>query len=117
MKSFTVPHHREAPLIRNSENWAVLQRHNVQVVGRGQPTLIFCNGFNCNQQVWHYLTPALATRYQLVLFDQMGTGRADRAAYDPRSTPPSMAMPRTWWLSAGPWMCGRPLSWAIRRAP
>ena len=61
----------------------VLRRHHVQVLGASQAPLLFCSGFNCNQQVWHYLTPALAARHQLILFDQMGVGQADRSAYDP----------------------------------
>jgi sigma-B regulation protein RsbQ len=61
---------------------AVIKRFNVNVIGAGKPTLLFCNGFNCNQHIWNYLTPALATRHQLVLFDQMGTGNSDVSAYD-----------------------------------
>lgn len=63
---------------------AVCQRHHVRVIGQGTQTLLFCNGFNCNQQVWNYLLPTLATRYRLVLYDQIGTGRADLSAYDPQ---------------------------------
>jgi sigma-B regulation protein RsbQ len=55
----------------------------VHVLGTGRP-LLFCNGFNCVQQVWHSLTPYLADHYQLILFDQMGVGQADRSAYDPQ---------------------------------
>jgi len=62
---------------------AVLRRHHVHVIGAGRP-LLFCNGFNCTQQVWHYLTPALADHYQLILFDQLGVGQSDRSAYDPQ---------------------------------
>ena len=62
---------------------ALLARFNVRVLGEGKPPLIFCNGFGCNQHVWRYLTAALATRYQLVLFDYVGTGKADPTAYDP----------------------------------
>jgi sigma-B regulation protein RsbQ len=62
---------------------ALLTRFNVRVIGHGKPPLVFCNGFGCNQNVWRYLTAALATRYQLVLFDYVGTGAADPAAYEP----------------------------------
>jgi sigma-B regulation protein RsbQ len=65
------------------EQVAVVKRFNVNVIGAGKPTLLFCNGFNCNQHIWNYLTPALAARHQLVLFDQMGTGDSDVSAYDP----------------------------------
>lgn len=61
---------------------AVLHRHNVHVLGTGRP-LLFCSGFNCIQQVWHFLTPMLADQYQLILFDQMGVGESDVRAYDP----------------------------------
>ena len=54
----------------------VLARLNVRVLGQGKPPLLFCNGFGCSQQVWRYLTAALATTHQLVLFDYPGTGGA-----------------------------------------
>jgi sigma-B regulation protein RsbQ len=60
----------------------VLRRHHVQVLGSGRP-LLFCNGFNCVQQVWHLLAPELAAHYQLIFFDQMGVGQADYSAFDP----------------------------------
>jgi sigma-B regulation protein RsbQ len=72
-----------APSVVATETAALLARFNVHVIGEGKPPLIFCNGFGCNQHVWRYLTAALATRYQLVLFDYVGTGGADLTAYDP----------------------------------
>jgi sigma-B regulation protein RsbQ len=64
------------------EQVAIIKRFNVNVIGAGKPTLLFCNGFNCNQHIWNYLTPALTARHQLVLFDQMGTGDSDLSCYD-----------------------------------
>jgi sigma-B regulation protein RsbQ len=63
---------------------AVLTRYNVHSMGNGSSTLLFCNGYSCNQQVWHYLAPALAANHRLVFFDQIGTGEADPSAYDPQ---------------------------------
>jgi sigma-B regulation protein RsbQ len=60
----------------------VLQQLNVNVMGDGKPTLLFCNGFNCNQHIWQHITPTLAKHYRLILFDQMGTGESDLRAYD-----------------------------------
>ncbi|MVN77758.1 alpha/beta fold hydrolase [Hymenobacter sp. HMF4947] len=60
----------------------VLEKLNVNVVGGGKPTLLFCNGFNCNQHIWNYLRPRLAVHYHLVFFDQMGTGDSDLTAYE-----------------------------------
>lgn len=61
---------------------SILKRLNVNAIGAGKPPLLFCNGFNCNQHIWNYLTPVLAKHYQLILFDQMGTGGSDLSAYD-----------------------------------
>lgn len=61
---------------------AVQKRFNVHVMGAGATTLLFCNGYSCTQQVWHYLAPSLATRHRLVFFDQIGTGGADASYYD-----------------------------------
>lgn len=71
------------PSTRSAAAQAVLRRHNVHVLGTGAPTIMFCNGFNCAQHVWHFLTPALAKQHQLVLFDQVGVGKAERTIADP----------------------------------
>lgn len=57
----------------------VLQRSNVRLCGSGPATLLFCNGFNCGQNIWHHVVPFLRDQHQLVLFDQMGVGGSDRA--------------------------------------
>jgi sigma-B regulation protein RsbQ len=62
---------------------AVVQRYNVRSLGTGPATLLFCNGYGCNQHVWSHLVPALLPGHRLVFFDQVGTGGADPAAYDP----------------------------------
>jgi sigma-B regulation protein RsbQ len=68
-----------------TDAWAatVLRRNNVQVTGADKPALLLCNGFGCNQHIWNYLLPTLAVRYQVVRFDQVGTGDSDLSAYDP----------------------------------
>lgn len=63
---------------------AVRQRNNVQVVGTDKPVMLFSHGFGCDQTIWRFLTPILAVDYQLVLFDHVGAGLADPAAYDPQ---------------------------------
>lgn len=65
-------------LVADETAQAVLRRNNVRLTGRGKPPLLFCNGFNCGQSVWHFLAPALAEHYQLVFFDQVGVGKSDR---------------------------------------
>jgi sigma-B regulation protein RsbQ len=62
----------------------ILRRHGVRVIGHGKPPLLLCNGFGCNQGVWHYLTTALAVQHQVILFDYVGSGASDISAYDPQ---------------------------------
>lgn len=61
----------------------VFKRHNIRVTGRGTRTLLFVNGFGCDQSIWRYVTPALSEHFRLVLFDHVGSGLSDVAAYDP----------------------------------
>jgi sigma-B regulation protein RsbQ len=62
----------------------VRARNNVTEFGpaEGQP-ILFAHGFGCDQQMWRYVAPAFADRYRVVLFDHVGAGRSDLAAYDP----------------------------------
>lgn len=60
----------------------VLQRNHVRILGHGKPPLLLCNGFGYNQRVWQPLAMALAHDYQVILFDHVGTGGSDLAAYD-----------------------------------
>jgi len=61
----------------------VVATHNLTVSGRpdGQP-LLFAHGFGCDQHMWRFVAPAFADRYKVVLFDHVGAGGSDLAAYD-----------------------------------
>lgn len=61
---------------------AILARNNVQVLGAGTQPMLFAHGFGCDQNMWRYVAPAFADDYKLVLFDYVGSGRSDLAAYD-----------------------------------
>lgn len=61
----------------------ILKRNNVRILGHGPRTLVLVNGFGCDQSIWNAVTPTLAKQYRVVLFDQMGAGDSDFAAYDP----------------------------------
>lgn len=61
----------------------VLKRNNVRVLGQGTRTLLFVNGFGCDQSIWRYILPAFSAHYQLVLFDHVGAGLSDTTAYEP----------------------------------
>lgn len=62
---------------------AVTGRNNVTTVGRTEgPVLLFAHGFGCDQDVWRSVLPAFTDDYRVVLFDHVGAGRSDPAAYD-----------------------------------
>lgn len=61
----------------------VLARNNVKVFGRGTQPMLFAHGFGCDQNMWRFITPAFEDDYRIVLFDYVGCGKSDLAAYDP----------------------------------
>jgi len=62
----------------------IAQRNNVRVVGSGERTILFVNGFGCDQSMWRYIIPAFAEQFTLVLFDHVGGGASDATAYEPK---------------------------------
>lgn len=58
-----------------------LKRNNVRVNGSGPRTMLFAHGYGCDQNMWRLLAPAYADRYQIVLFDLVGSGGSDLSAY------------------------------------
>jgi sigma-B regulation protein RsbQ len=43
--------------------------------------MMFAHGFGCDQNMWRHVAPAFADEYRIVLFDQVGPGDSDHAAY------------------------------------
>jgi sigma-B regulation protein RsbQ len=62
----------------------VLQRNNVRVFGEGTQPMMFAHGFGCDQNMWRYVTPAFESKYKIVLFDYVGSGKSDLKAYNPQ---------------------------------
>ena len=60
----------------------VRSRNNVQTFGSGSQPMVFAHGFGCDQNMWRHVTPAFEDEYQVVLFDYVGAGQSDLAAYD-----------------------------------
>lgn len=60
----------------------VLERHNVHISGHGPRTMVFAHGFGCDQNMWRWVAPAFEQRFRVVLFDHIGAGRSDLAAFD-----------------------------------
>ena len=62
----------------------VLARNNVTVQGPPDaPPMLFAHGFGCDQHMWRHVAPAFAADHRVVLFDHVGAGGADPAAWDP----------------------------------
>ena len=61
----------------------IQRRNNVHVAGAGPATMFFAHGFGCDQNMWRLIAPAYEKRYRTVLFDLVGSGGSDLAAYDP----------------------------------
>jgi sigma-B regulation protein RsbQ len=59
----------------------VAQRNNVKVSGRGTKPMLFAHGFGCDQNMWRLVAPAFEDDHKVVLFDHVGAGRSDLAAY------------------------------------
>lgn len=59
-----------------------LQRNNVRMNKSDRQPLVFAHGFGCDQQMWRFVAPAFEATHQVVLFDHIGCGHADLAAYD-----------------------------------
>ncbi len=61
----------------------VTSRNNVTLAGAGTRPIMFAHGFGCDQNMWRLVTPYFERDHRLVLFDHVGAGAADRAAWDP----------------------------------
>ena len=59
-------------------------RNNVHVHGEpdGRP-MLFAHGFGCDQNMWRFVWPEFAADHRIVLFDHVGYGGSDAAAFDP----------------------------------
>jgi sigma-B regulation protein RsbQ len=62
---------------------SVLARNNVQVRGDedGQP-IVFSHGFGCDQNMWRFVAPGFEADHRVVLFDHVGFGGSQLAAWD-----------------------------------
>ncbi|MEU6281375.1 alpha/beta hydrolase [Streptomyces sp. NPDC047028] len=60
----------------------VRARNHVTVTGRaGGPVVMLAHGFGCDQNMWRLVAPVLERDFQVVLFDHVGAGRSDLAAW------------------------------------
>jgi len=60
----------------------VLARNNVTVSGNPDGTpMLFAHGFGCDQHMWRLVAPAFEDTHRIVLFDHVGFGDSDHAAW------------------------------------
>ncbi len=59
----------------------VTKRNNVTIKGNGSQVIMFAHGFGCDQNMWRYVSPAFEKDHQVVLFDHVGAGGSELAAY------------------------------------
>jgi sigma-B regulation protein RsbQ len=50
-------------------------------IADGRP-MVFAHGFGCDQHMWRHVWPAFAADHRIVLFDHVGAGGSDLAAFD-----------------------------------
>ena len=60
----------------------IIKRNNVRIIGKGTQPMLLAHGFGCDQHVWRHLVPEFEQDYRLILFDYVGSGQSDMAAYD-----------------------------------
>lgn len=70
-------------MIKDTQNASILVRNNVKVLEGDGPVLLYAHGFGCNQNMWDRVTPAFSASHKQVLFDYVGSGRSNIAAFDP----------------------------------
>ncbi|MCE3283133.1 MAG: alpha/beta hydrolase fold protein [Chitinophagaceae bacterium] len=51
-------------------------------MGEGEVPMVFAHGFGCDQNMWRFVWPAFAKDYKIILFDYVGSGKSDIAAYN-----------------------------------
>ena len=59
----------------------ILKRNHVTIHGNGKETLLLAHGFGCDQRMWRFVLPALSSKYQVILFDYVGSGNSDVTEY------------------------------------
>lgn len=54
----------------------------MNVMGRGEKTIVFGHGLACDQKIWNTILPDFKDDYQIVLYDYVGSGNSDFTAFD-----------------------------------
>jgi sigma-B regulation protein RsbQ len=60
---------------------SALDRHNVNLSGAGERTMMFAHGFGCDQTMWEPVASKFENDFRIILFDYVGHGRSDLSSY------------------------------------
>jgi sigma-B regulation protein RsbQ len=60
---------------------SIFQRHNINIVGSGDRTMLLAHGYGCDQLMWRFLVPSFENDYRIVLFDHVGAGKSDLSQF------------------------------------
>jgi len=62
----------------------IVKKNNVTVKNENaKATIVFAHGFGTDQTAWEQVAAAFTDNYKLVLYDNVGAGRSDPAAFSP----------------------------------
>ncbi len=62
----------------------IVKKNNITVKNEsGKQTIVFAHGFGTDQSAWDKVAAAFAGDYKLVLYDNVGGGQSDPAAFSP----------------------------------
>jgi sigma-B regulation protein RsbQ len=60
---------------------SIFKKHNINICGEGEKTILFAHGYGCDQSMWRFVVPAFTDKYRVVLFDHVGAGNSDISQY------------------------------------
>jgi sigma-B regulation protein RsbQ len=61
----------------------LMKRNNIRILGPVDgPVVMFAHGFGCDRGTWDKMLPRFTENHRVVLFDHVGAGGSDMAAYD-----------------------------------
>lgn len=56
----------------------ILQRNHVNILGNPNgETILFANGYGCDQSMWRFIYPSLEMKYRIILYDNTGAGQSN----------------------------------------
>ena len=61
---------------------SIKAKYNIRMSSSRPSSMIFLHGFGCDQSMWRSVAPEFEKDYQVVLYDQIGSGGTNKSLYD-----------------------------------